>query len=418
MAGIYTVSQVNAYIKNMFAQDFALSRISVRGEISNCKYHTSGHIYFTLKDKSGTLSAVMFASQRRGLSFQLREGQQVVVTGSVDVYERDGKYQLYARTVSLDGIGNLYERFQALRRELEEMGMFAPEYKQPIPRYAGKIGVVTASTGAAIRDIMNITARRNPYVQLILCPALVQGEGAAASIVRGIRTLDQMGLDVLIVGRGGGSIEDLWAFNEESVARAIFDCSTPVISAVGHETDVTIADYVADLRAPTPSAAAELAVFDYRQFEEQRRGYEMELNSRIRRIVEWRRHELENYHLRLKLHDPLHQIQEQRQRLADIEDDMRDSLERKLVEARHRLALVSGRLDGCSPLKRISNGYGFVTTCEGKRIRHVRDAEAACGIMIRMSDGQISAEVTAVEEYSLENERGKGKNDGGQREND
>ncbi|MCD8222902.1 MAG: exodeoxyribonuclease VII large subunit [Clostridiales bacterium] len=414
MAGIYTVSQVNAYIKNMFAQDFALSRISIRGEISNCKYHTSGHIYFTLKDKSGTLSAVMFASQRRGLSFQLQEGQQVVVTGSVDVYERDGKYQLYARTISLDGMGNLYERFQALRRELEEMGMFAPEYKQPIPRYAGKIGVVTASTGAAIRDIMNITARRNPYVQLILCPALVQGEGAAASIVRGIRILDQMGLDVLIVGRGGGSIEDLWAFNEESVARAIFDCSTPVISAVGHETDVTIADYVADLRAPTPSAAAELAVFDYRQFEEQRRGYETELNSRIRRMVEWKRHDVENYRLQMKLHDPAHQIQEQRQRLADIEDDMRDLLERKLVEAKHRLALVSGRLDGSSPLKRISNGYGFVTDDEEKRILHARDARAGSGIRIRMADGRISAEVTAVEEYPMENERRKRRDHGGQ----
>lgn len=254
MAGIYSVSQVNSYIKNMFAQDFALSRISVRGEVSNCKYHTSGHIYFTLKDKTGTLAAVMFAGQRRGLSFQLQEGQQVVVTGTVDVYERDGKYQLYARKIEQDGQGDLFLRFQKLRDQLEEMGMFAPEYKQPIPRYARTVGVVTASTGAAIRDIMNITARRNPYVQLILYPALVQGAGAAASIVRGIQTLDEMGLDVLIVGRGGGSIEDLWAFNEEPVARAIFNCRTPVISAVGHETDVTIADYVADLRAPTPSA--------------------------------------------------------------------------------------------------------------------------------------------------------------------
>ena len=221
MAGIYSVSQVNSYIKNMFAQDFALSRISVRGEVSNCKYHTSGHIYFTLKDKTGTLAAVMFAGQRRGLSFQLQEGQQVVVTGTVDVYERDGKYQLYARKIEQDGQGDLFLRFQKLRDQLEEMGMFAPEYKQPIPRYAKRIGVVTAPTGAAIQDIRNIAGRRNPYVQLILCPALVQGEGAKESIVRGIQTLDQLGLDVLIVGRGGGSIEDLWAFNEECVARAI-----------------------------------------------------------------------------------------------------------------------------------------------------------------------------------------------------
>ncbi len=262
MASIYSVTQVNSYIKNMFVQDYLLSRISVRGEISNCKYHTSGHIYFTLKDKSGTLSAVMFAGQRKGLNFQLQEGQQVIVTGSIDVYERDGRYQLYAREIKKEGIGDLFERFQKLRDELEDMGMFAAEYKQPIPKYAKTVGVVTASTGAAIRDIMNISARRNPYVQLVLYPALVQGEQAKYSIVKGIKTLDAMGLDVIIVGRGGGSIEDLWAFNEEIVARAIFECSTPVISAVGHETDVTIADYVADMRAPTPSAAAELAVFD------------------------------------------------------------------------------------------------------------------------------------------------------------
>ena len=271
--GIYTVSQVNTYIKNMFVQDYALSRISVKGEVSNCKYHSSGHIYFTLKDGKGTLSAVMFASQRVGLSFRLEEGQQVIVTGSVDVYERDGKYQLYAKEIKREGKGDLFLRFQQLKEELEEMGMFSPEYKQPIPRYAKVIGVVTAPTGAAIRDIMNISARRNPYVQLVLYPALVQGEQAKYSIAEGIRTLDAVGVDVMIVGRGGGSIEDLWAFNEEMVARAIFDCSTPVISAVGHETDVTIADYVADLRAPTPSAAAELAVFDYLQFQREIEGY-------------------------------------------------------------------------------------------------------------------------------------------------
>ena len=266
MAGVYSVTQVNSYIKNMFVQDFLLRRISVKGEVSNCKYHSSGHIYFTLKDSGGTLSAVMFAGQRKGLGFRLAEGQQVVVKGTVDVYERDGRYQLYASEIELAGRGDLYVRFEKLLRELEEMGMFAAQYKRPIPRYAMSVGIVTAPTGAAIRDIINISRRRNPYVQLILYPALVQGQGARESIVNGIRTLDAMGLDVLIVGRGGGSIEDLWAFNEEEVARAIFACETPVISAVGHETDVTVADYVADLRAPTPSAAAELAVFDYARF--------------------------------------------------------------------------------------------------------------------------------------------------------
>ena len=402
MAGIYSVSQVNSYIKNMFAQDFALSRISVRGEVSNCKYHTSGHIYFTLKDKTGTLAAVMFAGQRRGLSFQLQEGQQVVVTGTVDVYERDGKYQLYARKIEQDGQGDLFLRFQRLRDQLEEMGMFAPEYKQPIPRYARTVGVVTASTGAAIRDIMNITARRNPYVQLILYPALVQGAGAAASIVRGIQTLDEMGLDVLIVGRGGGSIEDLWAFNEEPVARAIFNCRTPVISAVGQETDVTIADYVADLRAPTPSAAAELAVFDYRQFEEQLLAYNAALRRAMGRQVERRRFQADQYRLRLQLHDPMSTLRQQRQRLADLQDQMEEAMKRKLTMAKHRLALAGGRLYGLSPLEKISRGFGFLTDENSRRIEHAADVNPGDLITIRITDGRLKARVTEREEINHE----------------
>ena len=227
---VYTVKQVNSYIKNMFTQDFMLNRIYVKGEVSNCKYHTSGHIYFSLKDESGTIACVMFAGQRGGLSFHMREGQQIIVLGSVNVYERTGSYQLYAQEIRLDGEGTLYEKYQMLKQELEEMGMFAPEYKKAIPRYAKRIGVVTAPTGAAVRDIMNISARRNPYVQLLLYPAQVQGEGAKESIVRGIRMLETKNVDVIIVGRGGGSIEDLWAFNEENVARAVFECSVPVIS--------------------------------------------------------------------------------------------------------------------------------------------------------------------------------------------
>lgn len=402
MAGAYSVSQVNSYIKNMFAQDFALSRISVRGEVSNCKYHTSGHIYFTLKDRTGTLAAVMFASQRRGLSFQLQEGQQVVVTGAVDVYERDGKYQLYARKIELDGRGDLFEKFKKLRDELEEMGMFAAEYKQPIPRYAQKVGVVTASTGAAIRDIMNIAQRRNPYVQLVLYPALVQGEGAAPSIVAGIKTLDEMGLDVLIVGRGGGSIEDLWAFNEEPVARAIFECSTPVISAVGHETDVTIADYVADLRAPTPSAAAELAVFDYRQFEEQRQAYKAALIRAMERQTERRRYLCEQYRLRLRLHDPERMIRDKRQHLADVGERMEALMERRILDARHRLALASGRLHGLSPLEKISRGFGFITDADNKRIEHIKDVEIDDEITVRISDGRLTAKVTERETFDTD----------------
>ena len=402
MASVYSVSQVNSYIKNMFAQDFALNRISVRGEVSNCKYHTSGHIYFTLKDGTGTLAAVMFASQRKGLSFQLQEGQQVVVSGAVDVYERDGKYQLYARKIEQEGRGDLYERFLKLKEELEDMGMFAPEYKQPIPRYARTVGVVTAPTGAAIRDIMNITARRNPYTQLVLYPALVQGAGAAATIAAGIRTLDQMGLDVLIVGRGGGSIEDLWAFNEELVARAIFDCSTPVISAVGHETDVTIADYVADLRAPTPSAAAELAVFDYRQFESVRLSYQAALVQAMERKTEQYRYRTEQYRLQLKLHDPERKLREQRQHLLDTEDRLTRAMEQKLTMLRHRLALVSGRLHGLSPLAKISGGYGFVTDESGARLLSAEQAAPGSEITVRVSDGKIRARVLETEQYEAD----------------
>lgn len=394
MAGVYSVTQVNSYIKNMFTQDFLLRRIAVKGEVSNCKYHSSGHIYFTLKDSGGTLSAVMFAGHRRGLSFRLSEGQQVVVKGTVDVYERDGKYQLYASEIELSGRGDLYLRFEKLLRELEEMGMFAAQYKKPIPRYAKTVGIVTAPTGAAIRDIMNISARRNPYVQLILYPALVQGAGAKESIVRGIRTLDAMGLDVLIVGRGGGSIEDLWAFNEEAVARAIFACRTPVISAVGHETDVTIADYVADLRAPTPSAAAELAVFDYRQFDEQVRFGKERLERAMARILERKKFQTRDLEYRLKLRHPERQLNEKRQFLADAQDRMEQLMQTRLERSRHRLALMSGRLSGLSPLEKLSGGYGFVTDEKGKRLKSVDQVQEKDHILVYLSDGSLTASVT------------------------
>lgn len=405
MAGIYSVTQVNSYIKNMFVQDCLLSRITVKGEVSNCKYHTSGHIYFTLKDKSGTLSAVMFASQRKGLTFQLQEGQQVLVSGSVDVYERDGKYQIYAKEITRDGNGDLFERYQKLRDELEEMGMFAAEYKQPIPKYAARIGIVTASTGAAIRDIMNISARRNPYVQLILYPALVQGEQARFSIAKGIKTLDDLGVDVIIVGRGGGSIEDLWAFNEERVARAIFDCGTPVISAVGHETDVTIADYVADMRAPTPSAAAELAVFDYGQFVGQIQMYRQALNRSMERRIERRRYQLEQCRLKLKLHHPQRQIHDRRQHLVDLEDRMKGQMEHQLLESRHRLAILSGWLNGYSPLNKISRGFGFITDEGGRRVEtvdHVREGDI---MKIRLADGTVRSQVLDTERLTSTQQR-------------
>lgn len=420
MAGVYSVTQVNSYIKNMFTQDFLLRRISVKGEVSNCKYHTSGHIYFTLKDSGGTLSAVMFAGQRRGLKFHMAEGQQVIVKGTVDVYERDGKYQLYASEIELAGRGDLYVKYEKLLRELEEMGMFAAQYKRPIPRYAKNVGIVTAPTGAAIRDIINISRRRNPYVQLILYPALVQGEGAKDSIVQGIKTLDAMNLDVLIVGRGGGSIEDLWAFNEEAVARAIFSCNTPVISAVGHETDVTIADYVADLRAPTPSAAAELAVFDYVQFQADLLARRQKLLREMGFFLDQVKGRQKQAELKIKLHHPQHVIHERRQRLADLEDtlnrritelikeDRRKTESRKewlaaamnqrMEQDKKRLALISGKMWGLSPLKKLSQGYGFVTDRDGNRVESVKQTPPGCEIAVQVADGRLRALVEERQE--------------------
>ena len=396
MAGVYSVAQVNSYIKNMFAQDFLLRRLSVKGEVSNCKYHSSGHIYFTLKDGGGTLQAVMFASQRRGLNFKLAEGQQVVVKGTVDVYERDGKYQLYASEIELSGRGDLYLRFEKLLKELEEMGMFSAEYKQPIPFYNRKIGIVTAPTGAAIRDIMNISRRRNPYVQLILYPALVQGEQAAESIVKGIQTLDAYGVDVMIVGRGGGSIEDLWAFNEEIVARAIFECRTPVISAVGHETDTTIADYVADLRAPTPSAAAELAVVDYRQLVESVRIFKNQLADRVEQKIVRNRDRARYLQARLLQASPQYQLREKRQYAADLNDKMRQAFSDKVKDRRHRLALYAERLDGCSPLKKLQQGYSYTESPDGKALTSITQVKEGDAVTIHVTDGTVVARTEGI----------------------
>ena len=399
MAGnVYTVKQVNAYIKNMFTQDFMLNRIYVKGEVSNCKYHTSGHIYFSLKDESGTIACVMFAGQRGGLSFHMSEGQQVVVLGSVSVYERSGSYQLYAKEIRLDGDGVLYERFQMLKRELEEMGMFAGEYKKPIPAYAKTVGIVTAPTGAAIRDIMNIAARRNPYVQLILYPAQVQGTGAKESIVRGIRVLEAYGVDVMIVGRGGGSIEDLWAFNEEEVARAIFNCRIPVISAVGHETDTTIADYVADLRAPTPSAAAEVAVSDYRQTKELLREYERKMSRMLEQQIRIKKLKLQEFQTKLGFLHPRYRLQERQQRLVDLEDRLRLLMERRMQMARHKMALYAERMKGLSPLEKLSQGYSYVAGEDGKAVKSITQIRPKEELSIYVTDGVIRASVREIRE--------------------
>ena len=381
MKNVYSVGQVNTYIKNMFAQDFMLMRISVKGEVSNCKYHSSGHIYFTIKDASGTLNAIMFAGNRRGLTFPMKEGDKVIVTGSVEVYERDGKYQLYAREISLDGAGNLYLKFEALKRELEEMGMFAPEYKKPVPAYVRKVGIVTAPTGAAVQDIRNIASRRNPYVQLILYPALVQGEGAAASIVNGIHALDALGVDVIIVGRGGGSIEDLWAFNEEIVARAIFECETPVISAVGHET---------------ASAAAELAVYDYRTVNVQMEAYQRRMDQLLFQKLETARLHIEKYQTRIKYLSPEIRLRENRKYAIDLEETITRRLEQILTDRKHRFALLSERMDGVSPLKKLSQGYAYVQDVQGKTLTDANQVKTGDAIRIHLLNGQLKASVTEV----------------------
>lgn len=401
MQNVYTVAQVNAYIKNMFAQDYMLQSISVKGEISNCKYHTSGHIYFTLKDHSGTIACVMFAGSRSGLTFRLSEGQQVVVTGRIDVYTQNGKYQLYAEHITRQGIGDLYVRFEELKRKLEEEGMFAAEYKREIPRYIKTLGVVTAQTGAAVRDIINIAGRRNPYVQIILYPAIVQGEAAAPSIINGIRALEKLGVDVMIVGRGGGSIEDLWAFNEEAVARAVFESEVPVISAVGHETDFTITDYAADLRAPTPSAAAELAVYDIRELlgrmQAVRELFGRDMERKLREAVL----RLENRKTKFNYLSPLSRIREKRNTAIRQEEALQTAMDRKIAEKRQKMLLCIERMRGLSPLEKLKQGYSYVSMEDGKTFRSVEQVKAGERLKIYVADGFAEAQVTGKESASI-----------------
>lgn len=394
MKTVYSVGQVNRYVKNMFTQDYVLRKVYVKGEVSNCKYHTSGHIYFSLKDETGVLSCVMFAGQRRGLAFRMKDGDRVVVGGAVDVYERDGRYQMYAKEITLEGAGALYERFLALKAELEEMGMFAPEYKQPIPRFIRRLGVVTAPTGAAVQDIRNISLRRNPYLQIILYPALVQGDGAADSIVKGIRMLDEAGVDTIIVGRGGGSLEDLWAFNEEKVARAIFECRTPIISAVGHEVDFTIVDFVADLRAPTPSAAAELAVDDMAQVMYTLSSYQERFQRDMREKIEFQRVRLGQYQMRFKYLSPESRLRDRRQAFVDFEDTLRRAMDNKLQQYRHRLGIYLERYQGLSPLAKLNQGYSFVADTDGRGITSVSQVKPGDRVEISVTDGVIQAEVS------------------------
>ena len=389
----YSVSQVNKYIKNLFEQDFLLEKLTVAGELSNVKYHTTGHIYFTLKDEGGSINGVMFSSYARSLKVRLKEGMKVNVTGSINIYEKSGSYQIYAKGIEEDGEGDLYKRFLMLKEELLESGMFDESYKKPIPKYSKRIGIVTASTGAAIQDIINISKRRNPYVQLILYPAIVQGEYAVNSIVKGIEVLSKKDVDVIIVGRGGGSIEDLWAFNEEAVARAIFNCPKPIVSAVGHETDFTIADFVSDLRAPTPSAAAELTVFNI--VEEENKLYEKKkvLTALMGKKLSDSRNTLYNIKNMLDKNSPANLLNDKRMRSIEYEERLKALINTKLQEKKSTLMLYANTLDNLSPLKKLGEGYSVITDMNDKVIASIKDVNSNDSINVNLSDGVIKATV-------------------------
>lgn len=390
---VYSVSKVNAYIKNMFMQDFVLNKISVEGEISNCTYANSNHIYFTIKDEGGTLSAVMFASRRGGLSFDMKRGQRVVVTGSISCYEKEGRYQLYATKIEEAGLGELYKQYMLLKEKLEDMGMFDAMYKRLIPRFVQSIGVATAATGAVINDIMNVSYRRNPFVRIVLAPCQVQGEGAPASIISAIKKLDKMNLDVLIVGRGGGSIEDLYCFNDEELANTIFNAKTPIISAVGHETDFTIADFVADLRAPTPSAAAEIANFIYSDYMYTLDMYKKRLDDRMERKLDYIKRDLDMLLIRLNQYSPQIRLKEQKQKLNNYSNLLKNKFDTILKEKKILLEHLAKSLDMLSPLKKISGGYAYISDSDNKKVLSAASLRKEDEINVFFSDGKVKAKV-------------------------
>lgn len=387
---VFSVTQINTYIKRMFQSDYALRRISIKGQVSNCKYHSSGHIYFSLKDEGSQISCVMFANARYdGLKFELEDGQEVVVDGNISVYERGGSYQLYAQEICLNGIGELYVAYEMLKQKLYEEGLFDHEKKKPIPKNPKKIGVVTARTGAAIHDIISTAKRRNPYVQLILYPAKVQGDGASDTIVAGIKALDQYGVDIIIVGRGGGSIEDLWAFNEEKVARAIYEAQTPIISGTGHEVDTTIADYAADLRAATPTAACELAVPDIREVMEGITNREYTLRTLLKQVVRRYQMKLQQYQITIANFDPRFQLQEQKMHLAELEEQIHAVMKNKMTDYQHKLELYTKELHGLSPTAKLINGFGYIEGSNGEPVTSVKKVMEGDRISLTISDGTI-----------------------------
>ena len=390
-----TVTDLNKYIKNKIDGDEMLNNVLVKGEISNFKNHYTGHMYFTLKDENSLIKCVMFKSYTTHLSFMPKDGMKVMVLGSVAVFERDGVYQIYAKAMKEDGLGSLYTAYEELKKKLEQEGLFAESHKKKIPFMPKTIGVLTSNTGAVIRDIINVSTRRNPGVHIRLCPVPVQGPGAAEKIAEGIKFMNENKLaDVLIIGRGGGSLEDLWPFNEEIVARAIYDSELPIISAVGHETDFTIADFVADLRAPTPSAAAELAVANIDDVRETLKLYNNRYKVALKKKIELMRLSYEKCMARSAYKNPTQKINEQYMVIDMKVKALQNSMMLKLKEAKTSFVKETAKLDSLSPLKTLTRGYSIVTKQEsGKVIKSVDDLNSGEKVNLRLSDGQKTATI-------------------------
>ena len=400
-----TVTDLNKYIKEKIAGDENLANVLVKGEISNFKLHYTGHMYFTLKDENSLIKCIMFKTYTPHLKFTPKDGMKVMAFGTVSVFERDGVYQLYCKAMQEDGMGSLYTAYEELKAKLEKEGYFDSSHKKKIPFMPKSIGVLTSNTGAVIRDIINVSTRRNPNVYLKLLPVPVQGEGAAEKIAAGIEFMNEKKLaDVIILARGGGSLEDLWPFNEEIVAKAIYNSKLPVISAVGHETDFTIADFVADLRAPTPSAAAELAVYEYSEVKEQILNCESLLRRAINQKLLNERMHLEHSRLKLQTLHPRQKLNEKRQRTVDAENTLRSLMERHLTKEKHRLALCAERMKGLSPLEKLSQGYSYVCNVQGQNIKKTDQVREGDLLQIYVTDGQIETYVTGT--VKLEGERG------------
>ena len=392
----FTVSELNGYIKSVFENNRTLSSVTVKGEISNFTAHRSGHLYFSLKDAEGQIRAVMFRSSASRLKFMPESGMRVIVHGAVTVYPRDGSYQIYVSSMQPDGIGALYLAYEQLKEKLFAEGLFDATHKLPIPKIPEKIGVITSPTGAAVRDIINVTGRRFPLADLYIYPSLVQGDGAEDNLIRAIDYFDKSGLvDVVIIGRGGGSIEDLWAFNSERLARRIFEATVPVISAVGHETDFTICDFVSDLRAPTPSAAAELAVPDIREINLRIDDLADRCVLSLERSLERAKERLIRASKSYVFESPESLTEACRLKINDLKSSAVDALNSVIRGASEKLSINAEKLSVLSPLAVLSRGYS-ITEHNGKNLKRAQEVKAGDELSIRLNDGSLSAKVTSV----------------------